>query len=277
MNTYEGLELNARTTPDVTLVTVTPEKARVWLVYNAKTQRKVNRARVESYARDMKAGRWKMNGETIVFDSTGRLIDGQHRLCAVQAAGVSVDMLVVHGVEPASYRTIDQGYNRSLNSVLGVNGETATTARSLATYAVRGSLRDVVSVGGKLTAPEVFEWFSANRADVEEIAAMIRRIRQCLGRASTIALAAPLYALGLRGVDLDRFVDELCTAYTPSATRRACIWARGMANVGGSGRDARVTTARLLLWLGECFAKGIEPNRDCSKSVDVARYDLKED
>lgn len=260
--------------PEVALVTVTPDKARKWLALNAETQRNVSRGRAESYARDMEAGRWRVNGETIVFDADGRLIDGQHRLHAVVIADVPVNMLVVRGVEPSSSRTIDQGYNRSLNTVLGTSGETATTARSLATYATRGSLAAVVSVGGKLTAPEVYEWFEAHRGEVEEIAAMIRRIRQNVGRASTIALAAPLYALRLRGVDVEAIVDDLCTAYTPKASARACVWARAMADTGGTGRASRVATAKLLLWLAECFEMGVEPTRNRSKGLDLARYDL---
>lgn len=257
-----------------TLETVTPSIAESWLKLNASTQRNVSQRRVENYARDMRSGRWQVNGETLVFDDGGRLIDGQHRLRAVVVAGVPVSMLVVRGVGAKSYKTIDQGQARSLPTVLNENGETSTTARSLATYAICGSLATVVSCGGKLTTSEVDEWFRANKTDVKRIATMIRRIRKSLGHASTIALAAPLYALGLRGVDLDAFVDDLCTAYTPRASARACVWAKAMATTGGSGRAARVATAKLLLWLGECFERGLEPEKNASSHINLSRFDL---
>ena len=53
-------------------------------------QRNRRRDTVTAYAEDMAAGRWKENGETIKFDSEGRLIDGQHRLAAVVKANTPI-------------------------------------------------------------------------------------------------------------------------------------------------------------------------------------------
>lgn len=45
---------------------------------------------VTRYARDMAAGRWVMNGEPLILDPEGNLLDGRHRLAAVIEARVAV-------------------------------------------------------------------------------------------------------------------------------------------------------------------------------------------
>jgi hypothetical protein len=42
--------------------------------------RRISGPVVERYARDMKAGRWKLNGQTIKISSRGRLLDGHRRI-----------------------------------------------------------------------------------------------------------------------------------------------------------------------------------------------------
>ena len=102
---------------------VTPEIAKQWLVKNV-SNRKVSPPLVERYARDMGAGNWELNGETVKFDSSRRLIDGQHRLSAIIKSGKSCKLYVATGL-PTSYKvaaTIDNGRSRSAADVLRMNG-----------------------------------------------------------------------------------------------------------------------------------------------------------
>lgn len=87
---------------------ITPAIARMWLDTTLKN-RTLRQSRVKQYAADMKAGRWKLNGESIKFDSTGHLLNGQHRLHAVIEADVTVEMLVVYNVDPSAQTTMDSG------------------------------------------------------------------------------------------------------------------------------------------------------------------------
>lgn len=59
--------------------TIAPETAERMLGRNT-NNRSVSRRQVDLFARDMKRGAWKVNGEAIKFSRTGRLLDGQHRL-----------------------------------------------------------------------------------------------------------------------------------------------------------------------------------------------------
>ena len=79
---------------------ISPAIAKEYLTANKNNYRKLSRSVVNRYAEDMKAGRWELNGEPIVFDENGCLKNGQHRLAAVITAGVTVNLAVVRGVSP---------------------------------------------------------------------------------------------------------------------------------------------------------------------------------
>jgi hypothetical protein len=103
---------------------VTPEIAAQWLEANlAEDHNRPLRAnRAEGFARDMLAGEWHENGESIKFDTAGRLIDGQHRLAAIVKAGLPVPLLVVRDVAPEAMQTIDMGVARKYSDYLKMEG-----------------------------------------------------------------------------------------------------------------------------------------------------------
>lgn len=103
------------------IVDVTPDIARAWLDKNEQN-RKVNRSRVVTYARDMAAKTWGMTGDAIRFDVKGRLIDGQHRLLACIEADVPFRSFVIYGLSPSAQDLIDTGLGRSLANMLQVQG-----------------------------------------------------------------------------------------------------------------------------------------------------------
>ena len=106
-------QVNART------VLVTPTKAAAWLANNA-GNRPLSPARVERYAAQMREGHWELNGETIILGPGDELIDGQHRLSALVAADVKLQMLVARGVAMAARPTVDTGRTRSLSHIVAM-------------------------------------------------------------------------------------------------------------------------------------------------------------
>lgn len=115
--------------PTVEILDVTPELAESWLSRNP-NNRNLRKAVTDAYARDMLAGRWLINGETIKFDAGGYLRDGQHRLSAVVASETTVPMVVVRGLSPDVMPTVDAGAKRTYSDALRMQGEdnTATLA-----------------------------------------------------------------------------------------------------------------------------------------------------
>lgn len=107
--------------PTVRRVTINPAQAEALLSRNEHNRRfSENESRFKSLCRALENGEWKFNGDAIRIDKNGRLIDGQHRLRAVIKTGVTIDTLIVEGLEPESQQTIDTGKARSVADFLSM-------------------------------------------------------------------------------------------------------------------------------------------------------------
>jgi hypothetical protein len=104
------------------VVCITPELAAKWLKEANKGNRPIRQSKVNEYAKALKEGKWKLNGQTITV-SNDRLIDGQHRLAAIVKSGVDMITLAVVGVENDVFNTIDIGAKRSSADFLSCLGE----------------------------------------------------------------------------------------------------------------------------------------------------------
>lgn len=121
------------------IVTIDPEQARTMLKRNTRN-RPLNPNTVETYSRLIKEGRWKITHQGIAFDTTGALLDGQHRLAAIAQSGIPVKIMITHNVDPDEFAVIDIGRRRTPADALGVAGvehnrnQIASIARFLRNY-----------------------------------------------------------------------------------------------------------------------------------------------
>jgi hypothetical protein len=111
----------------------------------ARDNRPVRWGDVTAYSRDMQAGNWRANGETIKHDWDGAVIDGQHRYLACMMAETPFEAWVITGLDPDDQDTVDIGIKRKLADQLAINGE--ANAPALAAIA-RWSLRWLKGVRG---------------------------------------------------------------------------------------------------------------------------------
>lgn len=110
---------------------ITPAMARFWLDnLNYGDNRPISRSRVAYYVRQVKAGRWVLNGQPIIFDSEPRLLNGQHRLSAIVEANKAIHCDIRTGIATDAFTTMDQGWGRSGGQVLGMRGLKNATARA---------------------------------------------------------------------------------------------------------------------------------------------------
>jgi hypothetical protein len=128
---------------------------------------------VAKLADDMSSGRWEKNGETIIFDEDGNLIDGQHRLNAIVVSGTEQEMLVVRGVEGSSIHTIDQGASRGIHdalSIKGVRNATLVTAtyRLVSAYLSRG-YASRVRMSKARSASEAIDFIENNQIILDSV------------------------------------------------------------------------------------------------------------
>lgn len=119
---------------------------------------------VDQYARDMKNKHWEPNGEPLMVDEDGRLLNGFHRCRACIVAQTPFDTYIITGL-PRRTKTFDLGYKRTHGQLLKISGEhygnfLAATARLLWKYQ-RGP-RVLLDNRARPTMHDVFELIEAN-------------------------------------------------------------------------------------------------------------------
>jgi len=101
---------------------ITPTIAADWMRRNI-SNRKISRTLVSFLSQQLRQGEWIVNGETLIFDWDDNLLNGQHRLKACLESGVSFTSVIVRGIDPAAFKTMDTGSARRLSDVLYLGGE----------------------------------------------------------------------------------------------------------------------------------------------------------
>lgn len=106
----------------VSIEVITPDMAKAYLGTSA-GNRPIRKMAVRmKYAPDMKLGRWRLNGETVVFDEEGHLVAGHHRMSACVEAGTPFPTFVIRGTDPESVRTTDTGMSKHISDHLARDG-----------------------------------------------------------------------------------------------------------------------------------------------------------
>ena len=146
-------------------VLVTPEMAKEWLARND-SNRPLRWPFAAQLARDIGAGRWDLNGETVKLAADGTLLDGQHRLTACVLAEVPFETFVVTGLPRQAQKTIDTGARRKMADVLALDGEkNAVVLAAVARWAViwdRGGRMKALGKEGEPTHQEIAGYIRAH-------------------------------------------------------------------------------------------------------------------
>lgn len=179
---------------------VTPEQAEDWLGRN-RGNRNAKSAKITTYARDMRAGRWNYTGESIKFDVTGRLLDGQNRLLACIAAGVPFVTAVTYDLDPAAQLQMDTGAARTAGDALKINGypNANNLASAIAVLVAweSGKITHAMSISGgsrtSLTHAEVIK-YADDHQDLNDFIALGRSVGKEL-RLPASACIATVYRL----------------------------------------------------------------------------------
>lgn len=88
-----------------------------------KHNRPLSQLHVKRLAHEIAAGRWQYNGDTIKIANNDAVLDGQHRLWAVIEANKAINTLVVNGIEPEAFTTIDTlRKHRTFSDIVGMCG-----------------------------------------------------------------------------------------------------------------------------------------------------------
>ena len=108
-------------------VDITPKMATFLLQFNYGDNRTINKNRLGALIRAMKARRFKLAPEGIAFarDKEGKivLINGQHRLRAIEKSGETQTLLVFTNCDFEAYKVIDSGWKRTFAERMRTLGE----------------------------------------------------------------------------------------------------------------------------------------------------------
>lgn len=135
---------------------VTPNLAAQYMKTVA-NNRKISRSVVQKYALAMKRGEWRATGQPIIFDATGRMIDGQHRCKAVEASGVPIEVVIVRNAPADSFAVIDTGKRRSGSDALSIAGKKNVNQLAAGARAIEYMLNGAFAAGSALTNARVLE------------------------------------------------------------------------------------------------------------------------
>lgn len=108
-------------------VVMTPAFAKV-LLSNNKGNRNLRKGHIESLKNRILRGEWKLSPQGIVVHKTsGKLLDGQHRLSAIIEAGVPVPVVIIYTDDEGVFRVLDQGAKRSMGDIFNTDSRVSDT------------------------------------------------------------------------------------------------------------------------------------------------------
>jgi hypothetical protein len=152
--------------------TITPQVAKALLEKNT-NNRNITKGHLAFLKSEMLSGNWQFNGQGIIVGASGRLLDGQHRLTAVVETGVSIDSLVLRGIDEAAFVTIDTGKHRGGADVLSIAGSKHGAHIASAIRKVIEQFGGSKKVQGRYSHrvgnTEYFEYFQKHTVELEDM------------------------------------------------------------------------------------------------------------
>lgn len=157
----------------LTVETITPARAADLLSRN-KCGRRLRPFVVENLAKVMAAGKWKLNGESIIISPMDEPIDCQHRLSACVQSQTPFTTVVVYGIHEDAFDTIDCGQKRTAGQILQAAGCSNGNAVAAAMRYVK-AIRSQSQQGGiNITNEEVLQTFINDRRFSDSLPVALR-------------------------------------------------------------------------------------------------------
>jgi hypothetical protein len=241
--------------------TITPDMAKAYLANN-NNNRNITKTHIAFLKSEILSGNYKMNGQSIVLGSTGRLLDGQHRLTAVVETGIPIQSIVVHNVDEATFVTMDTGKARGGCDALDIYG--ATNSKHMAS-AIRKVLQKFSNthnyldgVRHKISNPEFVKYYKQHTDELDDLYEMthawILKGNKLLSESDSMAF---IILLREESNDAYDFIEEIITGEKINKTSNAAqICRKKLIDTRVSGMNVRETQKRD--WVIYSFRKYIK-------------------
>lgn len=193
------------------LENVTPQLAKEYLKHNVRN-RTVKVGEVESIARDIKRGDYRLTHQGIAFDTEGTLIDGQQRLLAVIMANQPIQILVTKDVDKDAVSAIDRGTTRSVRDsmMMGNIGESEGDRKLLRDSFVISTMNQLVACSYKKrrnSPSDALRLFEKLRPQIELVYETGIKKSKGLRQSQVFAAAVAALYCGVDAVSIARFFN----------------------------------------------------------------------
>lgn len=190
---------------------ITPEMAAEMLKLN-KSNRRHSTYRSTLIAKDIVNGRWRNTHQGLAFSKSGMLLDGQHRLHAIVAAGIPVQTNLTFGMDDEDFSVIDTGKTRTNADVLHIQGypqaaHMATIARMVMEIE-HTKKQGYVGKWFKPSPAEVSEWLIPRADTVTAALSRLTKVRHEFKKMGVQGLGAAFYLIAEK--HNDQYVDKFC-------------------------------------------------------------------
>ena len=200
---------------------ITPQRARELLKEVPDYQRTIRRKVVARYAEDMATGHWNQNPDfidnPIVIATTGAVLNGQHRLRAIELANIPVYMPVQYGVNAENYSFYDNNLKRTAGDQLNVKNANVVAAIATMIIAAERGNRGIGGIlsgektsSARVSRAEVIEYAEEHEELLQRCATNGERLRRGVGGSGATVGGFASYLVIAFGDD-DR-LDDYCVA-----------------------------------------------------------------
>ena len=266
--------------PDVKWEKITPEIASVYLQVNT-GNRILRKYHVKSIANDIKNGNFEITGQSIVFDSDGKLVDGQHRLSAIIESNCAVNMLVVRGVKVGTHN-IDVGLKRTMRDVATMFNSNDCLLKDSNTTSAAILLANIANnKKSKVTNDEAFSLIQKYRDSFEytykNIQCKATKTIRGIRTASIVAAITVLHnKLKNDTSNLDRFVSVLVSGFMDSDEDKQVIVLRNwiISRNGSNNYSDRVKVFKAVLLAYKKFTENENLTASALSRNDKIVYDI---
>lgn len=202
---------------------VTPAAAAEYLKANTQN-RKLGDSRVDVLAGAIKRGEWVENAETVKFDVSGALVDGQHRLAAIVRAKKAVPLWIARNCPTEAQDTVDTGRSRSAADVLSIRSygnanALAATARLMLEYERTKVLGRTSGDRRAPTVQQIVRYVEAEEtlADFVKFGKWFAEQDRSLGIPNSVVAASALIFSRADNVTIEDVLDYFSTVLNPKS------------------------------------------------------------
>jgi hypothetical protein len=209
----DGLDIETR------FVLITPQLAKLIVEKYNRGNRPVSKPNLRKLTKEMEEGNWIFNGDTITFDNKGVQRNGQHRLLSCIDSNTPIYCLVVTGVQPESFMSMDMGKKRSGGDILSIEGvknhsNACATLKTIYNFKNNRYGINISSQPLSLSNTEMMTFYNSLNGIEESITYGVKMAKrdECLMAPSLVSTFH--YLLG--EVDKEKsmiFMDKLCLGY----------------------------------------------------------------